>query len=108
MTKFKCVSHIERMLNKELQKSKSSRKITPDYVDVYSPVQEKINGRVMNVMKKKRVDPRDKVKGLTVDDFSIENLTAAGAVNNLKVCKIGNTSLNDVDNAISVISTIEE
>lgn len=103
---FKCLSHAERMMNKEVAKVTKS-KICVDAEGVYVQEQEVNGNRIVNVMKVKHVDPRENVKGFKVSDFSLDNLTACGAAANLKFCTAEGSVMQSIDSAVNGLSALE-
>lgn len=104
---FKCLSHVERMKNPKVHTA-IVKDLCPTTVDVY--VEEKFvddNGRICVKNVRKSIDPREKFEKYKVSDFTIENLTAAGAVSNLKVCSLNDDYAAAVDKAVGVFNAIE-
>lgn len=90
---YKVLSHVERkMRSNELEKSKGS------YIDLETSVQEvgyelDKTGKAVRISKLKTVKVADKFKDFNVNDFSLENLQASGAIANLKFSSLA----GDVD-----------
>ena len=107
MTKFTCISHVERMNNPKLKQT-IKKDLCVDKVHVYA--EEKFvgpDGRILTRNVEKTIDPAENMKKFKVSDFSIENLTAAGAVNNLKVCSLSGDIMVSADAAAEFLSACE-
>ena len=105
MKEYKCISHIERMQNAELSKCSVVKQVVePRLVSVDE--KKLVDGHVCAVSTRVTKDPRDYVKKFKVSDFSIENLTAAGAVNNLKVVNLSGDVITSIDNAVAGLDSL--
>lgn len=102
---FKCVSHIERMLDEE--KCKHARCIDVPIDTVYKVNKVVKDGRVVSDLERTTVDPRDNFKGYKVSDFSIEMLQATGAIANVKPITLDGGSISNVDSLVSTLDTLD-
>lgn len=63
---------------------------------------------VTNRIVTKHVNPKDNFLKFSVSDFYLENLIAAGAVDNLKSCQYGDMDVDAITNQINESIGIEE
>lgn len=104
---YKVISHCERLANAELR-TKRKKNLCPDAVEVF--VQENVktpDGRLMVKNTVKKINPSELMDKYCVNDFTIENLTAAGAIANLKVCNLSGDVLVAADTAANMMSVLE-
>lgn len=104
---YKEISHCERLVNKNLRNIRK-KNLCPESIEVFVP--EKIkspDGRLMVKNTVKTLNPSELMDKYCVNDFTIENLTAAGAVANLKVCNLSGDVLVAADTAASMMSVLE-
>lgn len=104
---YKVISHCERLANAELRNNRK-KNLCPESVEVY--VQEKVktpDGRLMVKNTVKKINPSELMDKYCVNDFTIENLTAAGAIANLKVCNLSGDVLVAADTAANMMAALE-
>lgn len=104
--KFKCVSHVERVLNRDLGKHARNHE-----VPVSEVIQTKriVDGnRVVTKAEKVIMDPRKNVEGFKVSDFSIEMLEATGTIANLKNVTLDGGSMDMADAFAINLDSVEE
>lgn len=107
---FKCISHVERMNNKDVQREYNIDGVT--YAERTQDVvsYEVYNGVPIKVLKSVLVSPAKEVEGFKYTDFCMENLIATGAVANLKSVTLNGNLMTDADNigfALDAIGSID-
>lgn len=102
---YKVISHCERINNSELHNFDSFQKCEPSYVLIDS--KKLVDGRLVGVSEKVLKDPREFVKKYKVTDFCIDNLQAVNAVGNLKIVTLDGGVMNSIDNAVSVLDSLD-
>lgn len=102
--KFKCVSHVERVLNRDLGKHADPQIVEVD--EVYEVKKLVKDGRVVTVTEKVLKDPRKNVEGFKVSDFSIDMLQMSGAIVNLKPVTLDGGSMNMADDFAANLDSI--
>lgn len=109
MSKYKVISHVERMKNKKAFDKHVDTDITYGECShlVSEQVLDKDTGYIMKQMKLETYDPADNVKGFKYTDFSIENLVATGAISDLKVVSSPGSKIGSIDNMVSVLSSMD-
>ena len=109
MKEYKVVSHIERMV-----RSVDFEKNDKSYADVVADIQtteyriDENSGKAYKVDKIDKKLIKDAFKGVKVQDFSLENLIATGAVSTLKRVSLEgdiDKSLANIDNLMSFIDS---
>ena len=103
--KFKCVSHVERVLNRDYGKHVDPQIVNVE--EVYEMKKIVKDGRVSTVTEKVLKDPRKNVEGFKVSDFSIDMLQLTGAIVNLKPVTLDGGNMNMVDSFVSNLESIE-
>lgn len=95
---FKCISHVERMNNKDVQREYDITGVT--YAERTQDViaYEVYNGVPVKVLKTVVVSPAKEVEGFKYTDFCMENLIATGAVGNLKSVSLDGNVMTEADN----------
>ena len=104
MKNLKVKGHIDNMC--ECKTCLSTDNLIKE-VEVMVEEQEVQNDRVIRVLKKKKLDPRDNFAGYKVSDFYLENLQACGAIANLKNCMLDDSSMDCIDSAIAGFKNLE-
>lgn len=106
--KFRCISHIERMMDKELRKS-ARKDCTYGRHSRFEEVRvlDSDTGYIGKEVRLVDYDPADAVAGYKYTDFSIENLVATGAIDGLKMCKLNGDTFASVDNMVSTLNSID-
>ena len=102
---FKCVSHIERLLN--IENGKHARCSKPSTDTVYKVNKIVKNGRVVSDLEKVVLDPRDKFEGYKVSDFSIEMLQTTGAIANIHPVTLDGGSMSMTDSLVSTLDSLD-
>lgn len=105
MKKYKVISHAERMQNRDFEKIEVPSLVVESEINVLED--EVIEGRIVKVMKTKKLDPRDNFRGYKVSDFYLENLQACGAIGNLKPCNLSGSSVDMIDGAVVAFQELE-
>ena len=65
------------------------------------------NGRILKKAAKKTVDPTQLNAGVSVSDFYMENVIAAGALDSLRECKLNESTLAGADNVDAQLGAID-
>lgn len=101
MSKYKALSHEERLLNKKYRNKTISDlcKCSSRYVEE----QVLDNGRILYKTVTKEYDPREVINKYKVSDFTIENLQAAGALAQLKTCNMSGNVMDNIDRAVATL-----
>lgn len=95
---YKSISHIERLENPSFRPDPAVQP-SEHYTFGIEQVVDKFTNRVVKKIVKKLDNP-DPHKHLKVSDFSLENLQASGAIDNIKPCTLAH------DNH-TIVSTLE-
>ena len=103
--KFTCVSHIERMLDREKGKQARCHKVPLD--TVYKSKKVVKGDRVVTEVEKVVYDPRENFEGYKVSDFSIEMLQATGAIVNLKPVSLDGGSMSMTDSIVATLDSLD-
>lgn len=101
--KFKVMSHAERTQCPQ----KIGKCVVYGVEEVMSSEEEVVHGRIVKTLKKKVVDPKERVAGLKVSDFYMENLQASGAINNMKNCTLNGSTIASIDSAVAGLEALE-
>lgn len=104
-------SHTERLCEPSVDYPKT---LCQDY-EVRGTEDVVENGRIVKKSTIVTVHPQDKFKGMNADDFALENVIAAGALDSLKEGKLGANTLSElsdsmegtIDNVISAVDAAE-
>lgn len=88
-----CVRHYSKDLHNRYEVTASE-----DYVE---------NGRILKKAVKKTVDPTQLNAGVSVSDFYLENIIAAGAIDSLHECKLSEGTLSGADNVDAQLGAID-
>lgn len=59
------------------------------------------NDRVISVPKSVTIDPRQRMTGLKVTDFCLENVIAAGAVDTLRPSQLISSNLDEIESKVN-------
>lgn len=105
--KYKVISHCERLNNGSLRNIRK-KNLCPEAIEVL--VEEKVkspDGRIMVKNTVKKINPSELMDKYCVNDFTIENLTAAGAVGNLKVCNLNGDMVVAADTVANMMAVLE-
>lgn len=105
------MSHAQRLS----QPHKSYPKTFCQDYDARGTEEVVVNGRVIKKSVIKIVHPQDKFKGITVNDFALENVIAVGALDSLKEGYLSANSLSElsdsiegtIDNVINAVNDAE-
>ena len=65
------------------------------------------NGRILKKAVRKTVDPTQLNAGVSVSDFYLENIIAAGAIDSLHECKLSESTLSGADNVDAQLGAID-
>ena len=65
------------------------------------------NGRILKKAVKKTVDPTQLNAGVSVSDFYMENIIAAGAFDSLRECNLNAGTLANADNVDAQLGAID-
>lgn len=103
--KFECISHIERMLDRE--KGKHARCAKPSIDTVYKVNKVVKNGRVCSELERTELDPREKFEGYKVSDFSIEMLQTTGAIANIHPITLDGGSMSMTDSLVASLDSLD-
>ena len=107
MEKKKCFikGHLDQLYDRSVRKVEIPVLVEESVISVIE--EEVIDGRVMKVMKNKKVNPNDNVKNFKVSDFCLENLQASGAIANLKNVKLDGSVIGSIDSAVAGLQSLE-
>lgn len=101
-----CVSHVERLNNPALQLSPTARCIP--YTSLSSVEEVNSQGRIVRTSKEVIASNKDNFRHFRVADFSIENLSASGALDKMNRVQFKQSSSQVVSNLESQLSNIEQ
>lgn len=104
--KFTAVSHVERLLNKDLH-CKVKKDMTPNKQRTLVEEKQVVDGRVMRVLVEKLTDPRDNFNKYKSTDFCIENLMETGSIGTLKNCNLSHSQTEVVESAVGVLNKLD-
>lgn len=99
---YKVISQIERLENQALHKKTSKCKFNDCVEEINTIEPKKENDRVVNIAVTKTVKVQDKFANYKVSDFTLENLQASGAINNLRMCSLAGSPVNAIDATVDL------
>ena len=101
-----CVSHVERLNNPVLQVSPTARCIP--YTSLSSVEEVNSHGRIVRTSKEVIASNKEYLRRFRVSDFSIENLSASGALDKMNRVQFKQSPSQVVSNLESQFSNIEQ
>lgn len=105
---YKVISQVERLENQALHKKASKCKFNECIEKVNTIEQKMENDRIVNVSVTKTINAKDKFAKYKVSDFTLENLQASGAIQNLKMCSLAGSPVNAIDATVNTLNSIED
>lgn len=105
---YKVISQIERLENQALHKKTSKCKFNDCVERIITIEPKKENDRIVNVSVTKTVNAKDNFANYKVSDFTLENLQASGAIQNLKMCSLAGSPVKAIDSTVNVLNSIED
>lgn len=102
MAKKKIVSHFERMTTP----LESRKRLSDNTYAIYDTEDTVVNGKVLKKSVVRNVVPTEQFRGFKASDFALENIIAAGALDQLKPVQLHDDSLDAVDMTNGTLDSI--